>query len=94
VALGDAEATARARRTQGGTAPPPGREGAAPALLAALARADQVLGGRVVVTRVHPGGLEASVAAPWAARLGTDGARAGLCPTPSDPLRFGLCPPR
>src|SRR5688500_14832942 len=46
VSLGDAEASARARRTEGGTAPPPGRAGASPALLAALARADQVLGAR------------------------------------------------
>ncbi|MDQ1374509.1 MAG: hypothetical protein QOJ09_1847 [Actinomycetota bacterium] len=93
VAVGAAEATARARRTGGRRlAPPPGREGAAPALLAALARADQVLGGRVPVTAVHPGGLEATVAAGWADRVAAASAAAGLCRAPDgDPLRFRLC---
>jgi hypothetical protein len=92
VSLGDAEASARARRTEGGVRPPPGREGAAPALLAALARADQVLGARVVVTTVHRGGLEASVAGAWADRLVGASASTGLCAAaPADPLRFGLC---
>jgi hypothetical protein len=95
VSLGDAEASARARRTTGGVAPPPGREGAAPALLAALARADQVLGGRVLVTTVHRGGLEATVGPAWGDRLAAVGSQTGLCrPSPEDPLRFGLCPPR
>jgi hypothetical protein len=92
VALGDAEASARARRTQGGATPPPARAGAAPALLAALARADQVLGGGVVVTRVHAGGLEASLAPAWAARLADAGSSTGLCASASgDPLRFSVC---
>lgn len=96
VRVGEAEARARARRTGGTPVPvPPGREGAAPALLAALARADQILGGRVVVTRVHPGGLEASVSATWSGRVGGVAAQTGLCPTSdTDPLRFGLCPGR
>ena len=93
VALGDAEASARARRTDGGATPPPGREGAAPALLAALARADQVLGARVLVTTVHRGGLEASVGATWADRLAAASTSTGLCrPSPADPLRFRVCP--
>ena len=92
VALGDAEASARARRTEGGLEPPPGREGAAPALLAALARADQVLHGRVLVTTVHRGGLEASVGPAWADRLAGASGQTGLCRTTADdPLRFGLC---
>jgi hypothetical protein len=92
VSLGGAEASARARRTNGGVAPPPGRDGAAPALLAALARADQVLGTRVLVTTVHRGGLEASVGPAWADRLASTGPQTGLCrPTPDAPLRFGLC---
>lgn len=92
VSLGAAEATARARRTDGGAAAPPGRDGAAPALLAALARADQVLGGRVLVTTVHRGGLEATVGPDWGERLAASGARTGLCrASPQDPLRFRLC---
>jgi hypothetical protein len=95
VSLGDAEASARARRTEGGATPPPGREGAAPAMLAALARADDVLGGRVVVTTVHRGGLEVSVAAAWAQRLAATSSATGLClSAPADPLRFGVCPGR
>jgi hypothetical protein len=90
VAVGEAEATARARRTSGAPlAVPPGREGASPAVLAALARADQVLGGRVVVTAVHPDGLEVSVASVWAGPLAAAGA--GLCQAGPDPLRFGIC---
>jgi hypothetical protein len=93
VSLGDAEASARARRTDGGATPPPGREGAAPAVLAALARADQVLGGRVVVTTVHHGGLEVSVGPAWAERLAGASSSTGLCRSSvTDPLRFGLCP--
>ena len=93
VSLGDAEATARARRTDGGNSPPPGRVGAAPALLAALARADQVLGARVLVTTVHRGGLEATVGPAWGDRLAASGVPTGLCrASPEDPLRFGLCP--
>ncbi|MEY2475503.1 MAG: hypothetical protein QOG87_818 [Actinomycetota bacterium] len=92
VSLGDAEATARARRINGGAPPPPGRDGAAPALLAALARADQVLGGRVLVTTVHRGGLEATVGPAWADRLAGASSSTGLCrPSPADPLRFSLC---
>jgi hypothetical protein len=84
---------ARARRTDGGRlAPGPGRDGAAPALLAALTRADQVLGGRVVVTAVHPGGLEADVTPAWAGQLERAGATTGLCRVaPADPLRFSPC---
>jgi hypothetical protein len=91
VSLGEAEASARARRTEGGVTPPPGRAGAAPAMLAALARADQVLGGRVVVTTVHRGGLEVSVASAWAERLAGTPASSGLCRSPADPLRFSIC---
>jgi hypothetical protein len=92
VTVGDAEARARARRSGGGLVVPPGREGAAPAMLAALARADQVLGRRVVVTTVHRGGLEVTVAAAWASSLAGAGGQTGLCPSaPADPLRFAVC---
>jgi hypothetical protein len=95
VAVGEAEAGARARRSGGGPAAvPAGREGAAPAMLAALARADQVLGGRVLVTGVGAGGLEVDVGPDWAARLASEGARTGLCPQPPGGLRFGLCAAR
>lgn len=93
VQVGDAEATARARRTGGGRLDvPAARRGATPALLAALARADQVLGSQVPVTRVHPGGTEVSVAASWAERLAGAGVMTGVCPSSAaDPLRFGVC---
>jgi hypothetical protein len=93
VEVGDAEAVARARRSGGGPAEvPAGREGAAPAMLAALARADQVLGGRVLVTRVAAGGLEVDVGPEWAVRLEGMGGRTGLCPVAPGGLRFGICP--
>jgi hypothetical protein len=93
VAVGRAEATARARRSGGGGQVPPGRQGAAPALLAALARADQVLGRSVAVTTIHGGGLEASLAAAWADRVAAVSGQVGLCrSSPADPLRFTVCP--
>jgi hypothetical protein len=60
-------------------------------VLAALARADQVLGGRVLVTSVHQRGLEVSVGPAWAERLAGAAAATGLCRSPADPLRFSLC---
>ena len=90
--VGRAEATARARRTGGGGVVPAGREGVAPGLLAVLARADQVLGGRVVVTGVRAGGQQVTLAPAWAARAAPAGATTGLCPAPGpDPLRFSVC---
>lgn len=90
--VGQAEASARAERSGGGGVVPPGRDGAAPALLAALARADQVLGGTVVVTGVHGGGTEAALAPAWAERAGPASAPTGLCPADgADPLRFTVC---
>lgn len=90
--VGQAEASARAERSGGGGVAPPGREGVTPALLAALARADQVLGGSVVVTGVHRGGVEVALAPVWAGRAGAVSTSTGLCPAGgTDPLRFSVC---
>ena len=97
VAVGEAEAPARARRSGGSAdALPPSRRGVAPAMAAALARVDQLLGTAVPVVGVTPPGLEVWVAGSAAARVAAVSAQGGLCQVAplTEPMRFGLCPPR
>jgi hypothetical protein len=96
VEVGDAEAPARAHASGGDVVLPPSRRGVAPAMAAALARADQLLDDPVPVVRVTPPGLEIWVAGSAAAFVASVGPRAGLCqPAPATaPMRFGLCPPK
>lgn len=88
VELGGAGATARARPGATG-----GQEGGrpAPAMRAALARAEQLLGAPVPVSRHE--GLAVEVPASFVPRLAAVASRAGLCrPRPeTDPVHFGLC---
>jgi hypothetical protein len=93
VEVGDATAHARAHASGGGLELPPSRRGAAPAMAAALARADQLLGAAVPVVDVIRPGLEVRVALDVADRLAMLGDRTGLCrPAPTlDAARFGLC---
>ena len=81
VEVGRVSATARARRDgrRAGDDLPPARRGVAPAMAAALARADQVMGGRVAVLRVHPPGLVVDVAPETASALASRSAETGLC---------------
>jgi len=96
VEVGDAEARARARATGGDGWLPPSRRGVAPAMAAALARADQLVGTPVPVVRVAAHGLEVWVAASAVEVLAAVAPGAGLCPAApaTDPMRFGLCPPK
>lgn len=86
VHLGDAVGTARARRTGGR-----GHETLAPALVAALGRVEQLLGGPVAV---GPGsqGLVLEVPAGLAERLSAVASGAGLCRVgDGDPVQFTIC---
>ena len=111
VEVGVAQAVGRARREGGGgsSSPGPDREAAlAPAMRAALARAEQLLGQPVPVSdgrsrgssglpgaEAHAQGLAVDVAPELVDRLAAVGARAGLCqPYPeAHPVHFELCPP-
>lgn len=94
VELGQASATARARRTGGGGGPAggPGQAGVAPAMRAALARAAQLVGRTVPLSGAPPGtalpgdaaarhgrGLAIDVAPSFVATLSLVAAGAGLC---------------
>jgi len=66
---------------------------AAPAMRAALARVDQVLGTAVTVAGMDPGGLVVRVASADVQRLTVSGSQAGLCPAPGRaPGWFEICP--
>ena len=94
VDVGGVSATARAQRTGSPSYDdrlPPERRGVAPAMAAALARADQVIGGVVPVTRVHPPGLMVDVAPETARRLDALGAQTGLCARGAN--SYSLCSP-
>ena len=86
-------ATARARRTGGSFDDwlPPERKGVAPAMAAALARADQIIGGTVSVTRVHPSGLVVDFAPESARLLEALSGQTGLCTRGGD--SYSLCSP-
>ena len=85
-----AQATAKARREDGGGPP----AGAAPALRAALARAAQLLGRTVPVRAVRESGLAADVEPSIVDRLRPVAEQAGLCqPSPTEhPTLFEVCP--
>lgn len=96
VEVGTARAVARARRTKGALG---GRDGAgddrlAPAMRAALGRAEQLLGEEVPVTHVHDPGLAVDVPAAVADRLARVAPSSGLCRPDADtrPVRFEVCP--
>jgi hypothetical protein len=95
VRVGDANATATAEASSVGLTPPGGgdRSGLAPAMLAALARADALLGRPVEV--VGGGGLEVEVAESVVSALISVGTDAGLCRLQplTHPLHFETCPP-
>ena len=93
VAVGRVSATARARRSGGGLDDrlPPDRRGVAPAMAAALARADQIIGGHVPVTQVHRPGLAVEVAPEIARRLEALTTETGLCPAGGN--SYSLCSP-
>ena len=94
VRVGRVTATARAHGTggSGDAGLPPSRKGVAPAMAAALARADQVLGTAVSVTAVHPPGLAVDVTPDDAARLAGLSAETGLCSAGGE--RFAICSSR
>lgn len=89
VTLGDA----RARATAEGRRSAPGA--ASPALAAALARAEQLLGRPVPVVAVLEGGAAVEVDAAAVAELDAVAADSGLCRQSgtSRPVHFGPCPP-
>ena len=94
VDVGGVSATARAQRTGGRAYDdrlPPERRGVAPAMAAALARADQIMGEVVPVTRVHPPGLMVDVAPETARRLDALSGQTGLCAR--EGATYSLCPP-
>jgi hypothetical protein len=95
VRVADARATASAEASNSGLSPPRGgdRSGLAPAMLAALARADALLGRPVEV--VGGRGLEIEVAATVVSALVSLGTDAGLCRLQpvTHPLHFATCPP-
>ena len=93
VQVGNVTATARAHRDgeRHDDRLPPARRGVAPAMAAALARADQLLGGTVPVTHVHPPGLVVDVGPETAARLSAMSAETGLCSAGGNSYR--VCPP-
>ena len=94
VEVGGVSATARAQRTGGGAYDdrlPTERKGVAPAMAAALARADQIIGGVVPVTRVHAPGLMVDIAPETARRLEGLSAQTGLCAR--GPNSYSLCSP-
>ncbi|MGQ0616164.1 MAG: pilus assembly protein TadG-related protein [Acidimicrobiia bacterium] len=95
--VGSGDAVARAELVGGGAGPPGGgdRADVAPALRAALARAEDILGMVVPVERAGPDGLTVEVSPGIAEPLAAVGRAAGLCqPSPSEhPVGFGLCLP-
>lgn len=97
VRLGEARASASAEASPvaGALSPPGGgdRSGLAPALLAALARADALLGRPVAV--VEGRGLEVEVSPDAVSGLLAVGSEAGLCrlQPPTHPVHFTTCPP-
>lgn len=99
VALGTARARASARAVSGGGRGGGGGGGdppaVAPGLGAVLARAADLLGRPVPVTRVLDQGLQVEVPPDAVPRLLTMTEEAGICrPDPSAaPALFGICPP-
>lgn len=97
VRVGAGDAVARAELVGGGAVTHGGGDRAdlAPALRAALARADDLLGTAVLVERAGPGGLTVEVGPDIAESLAAVGPAAGLCrPSPSGhPVGFELCLP-
>lgn len=95
VEVGTARAVARARRSHGvlGGRPGVGDDRLAPAMRAALARAEQLLGHEVPVVDVHHPGLAVDVAAAIVERVAGVAPSAGLCrPDPdTSPARFEVC---
>lgn len=89
TAIATAEATARPDAPGGGD-----RHGLAPAMVAALARADDLLG-RPVPVASHETGLAIDVPAAFVPTFLVVAREAGLCqPLPqSDPVHFEPCPP-
>jgi hypothetical protein len=90
VTVGQATATARARREAGGGA----EKSMAPALKAVWTRAGQLLGQAVPVYSVVPSssglaGMAVIVPPDWATRLTSVGRQAGLCPVA--PVQFEVC---
>lgn len=90
VTVGQASATARARRTGDGLV---GSEG--PALRATLARAAQLMGRPVPVRRVLADGLTVDIDPSASAELATLSAQTGLCRPDAElrPERFRVCGP-
>ncbi len=93
--VGTARAVARARRSQGALG---GRTGVgddrlAPAMRAAMGRAEQLLGGDVPIAEVHEPGLAVDVPAAVVERLAGVAPSAGLCRPSADtrPTRFEVC---
>lgn len=102
VAFGMARATAAARRRAGGGGP---AGGLAPALRAALARLEQLVGRRVAIVPAgsgdlaagrHRAGMAFDVAAWMLPSVTPAAAGAGLCQPHPDthPVHFELCPDR
>jgi hypothetical protein len=96
VRVADARATASAEAASVAPVSPAGggdRSDLAPAMLAALARADQLIGAPVQV--VAGAGLEVEVSEASAAHLREIGREAGLCQlrAVTHPLQFATCPP-
>lgn len=94
VEVAGVSATARAERTGGPSyneGLPPERRGVAPAMAAALARADQLIGEVVPVTRVYPPGLVVDVAPETARRLEALSTQTGLCARGAS--SYSLCSP-
>ncbi len=87
VAVQGVEATARAARTLGGA----GRPLVPPALAAAVARAEQVLGEPIARSGLSPRGV--AVPPGQAERLAPLAATTGLCPGPAedDAVHFVVC---
>jgi len=91
VRVGLGRATATARATGGRTLAPGGQ---APALQAVLARAGQLLGRPVAVTRVLDDGLTVDVDSGIADAVALVAAQAGLCrPLDAPAARFRVCGP-
>ncbi|HEX7277128.1 MAG TPA: pilus assembly protein TadG-related protein [Acidimicrobiales bacterium] len=95
VEVGAARAVARARRSHGALG---GRTGVgddrlAPAMRAALGRAEQLLGEEVPLAQVHQPGLAVEVPAAVVERLAGVAPSAGLCRPDADtrPTRFEVC---
>jgi hypothetical protein len=89
VAVDGAAASAKARQEGAG------RPDVAPAMRAALGRAEQLVGRTIPVTRVRSGGLAVEVSPDVAAQLRSVAPDAGLCqPAPErEPYLFEVCPP-